>query len=400
MNAAEIHLFLDGPVLLGWPSGCKGNNTFWGHRTRAHMTPEYLCALDAGNIGLAHGERSCSLCSVDADTDAFLAGLLEANPALRETWQTRGARGRNLHFRCHGKSPKSRNWKGRGELRSNGLQTIIAGIHPSGCRYTYPNGWQKPVTLDPGALLLPDGKPMCPELHGRNVLLLPVSSVTQSSFSLDCVTSPQGEAKRRYELRRPPAVWAKVFVADCFARRKYESDGLLWKLARRVKQHNASMSERELREVFSAWWNESYRRVDRSYPSDWYYEKLIRAYRNAAVGTPVVVAFAQVSAANPGAEPYEKLALLGNELADQSGTFFLDCRLAGTLLGVSHTTASRWMHSLWTMLVRGQFRGDSNIWQTKHPAPGDYRRGKMKELNSSQQDARTNTHPSGRLQSA
>ena len=58
------------------------------------------------------------------------------------------------------------------------------------------------------------------------------------------------------------------------------------------------------------------------------------------------------------------LAQLGEKLADAEGSFFLDCRKAGQLLGVSHKTAWKWMHALWTMTEQGQFRGNANQWKT------------------------------------
>ena len=42
---------------------------------RKHMTPGYLAGLDAGNIGLAHGDRSGGLCSVDGDAENFMGGV-------------------------------------------------------------------------------------------------------------------------------------------------------------------------------------------------------------------------------------------------------------------------------------------------------------------------------------
>lgn len=354
MSTSDLFQFLETAVFLGWPSGSKGDATIkWGAMRFADMTAPYLATLDGGNIGIAHGDRSGGLCSVDCDNESFLADFVAANPALRETWQTAGVRGRNFHFRCSGMSPRTRVWKGRGELRSNGAQTIIAGIHPSGCLYTYPNGWVKPVILDPKALVMPDGKPVCKELHATH------PTKTQRESMTDCVAS----AGRIYQLRPPPD-WKTVWICDCYALHRGQSDSMLFKLAQKLKRFDPAMSDQQLAGHFAAWWNVSFSNVDPERPSEWYCTKLVTAYRRIDPTDPVGEAWRGVPV---NAAPLERLARLGELLADADGRFYLDCRRAASLIGVHFTTANRWMHSIWLMTKRGRFKHDANEWQLPNP---------------------------------
>jgi putative DNA primase/helicase len=131
----------------------------------------YADLLPAGNIGVLLGEpsrleadgRSFRLCSIDVDETESVPAFLALNPALADTLQTVGARGRNFWIWVEGEFPRlhknvcwiatedheSKRSPGKtikkgepdtdrpwGEWRSTGGQTVIYGLHPSGCRYT------------------------------------------------------------------------------------------------------------------------------------------------------------------------------------------------------------------------------------------------------------------------
>lgn len=119
-------------------------------------TSKYADLIDAGNVGVLLGSasvleeegRTWHLCSIDIDDAAGVDGFVAANPGLAFTLQTVGSRGRNfwvwvegdyppLHkditwLTPEGKPDKARPW---GEWRSTGGQTVIYGLHPSGCHY-------------------------------------------------------------------------------------------------------------------------------------------------------------------------------------------------------------------------------------------------------------------------
>ena len=134
-------------VLLPIPSGQKGPITRgWQTTTVATMSePAYLESLARGNIGVVLGRNSGGLCSIDFDTDAAGEEFLSLNPPFRETLRSRGSRGFNCWVRIVGKFPVSGKLTGGtlvdgkpsalGEWRANGNQTVIHGIHPSGCHY-------------------------------------------------------------------------------------------------------------------------------------------------------------------------------------------------------------------------------------------------------------------------
>src|SRR6266568_7267130 len=91
-------------VSLSWPSGSKGENKKWKHRTLADMDDAaYLAKLGkAGNIGVVLGEVSNGLVTIDFDDESYVNGFLEANPLLTQTLRTHGRRGCNIWVRCSG----------------------------------------------------------------------------------------------------------------------------------------------------------------------------------------------------------------------------------------------------------------------------------------------------------
>jgi hypothetical protein len=152
MNVVEQISNLLGPcVLLPIPKGTKGPVIKgWQKLTRADMTPQFLSGFNGANIGVLLGKLSDGLCTIDADSDDRLAQILEINPALADTLQSRGQRGGNLWIRVRGDFPLScklktiagQDW---GEWRADGNQTVIHGQHPSGCEYST-NG-KKPIEI-------------------------------------------------------------------------------------------------------------------------------------------------------------------------------------------------------------------------------------------------------------
>ena len=125
------------------------------------MTPTYKASLTDCNIAVALGEVSNNICAIDIDLDHEVDPFLKANPALADTFQTRGNRGRVFWIRCNGQPPKTRNLKTAtgadfGEWRSTGSYSLVHGIHPTGKRYE----WivRKPVVvISYDSIVWPDG---------------------------------------------------------------------------------------------------------------------------------------------------------------------------------------------------------------------------------------------------
>ena len=134
-------------VLIPIPSGKKAPMLKgWQTMTTAKMSePAYLESLARGNIGVVLGRNSGGLCSIDFDTDPAGEEFLSLNPQFRETLRSRGSRGFNCWVRIVGKFPASGKLTGGtlvdgkpsalSEWRANGNQTVIHGIHTSGCHY-------------------------------------------------------------------------------------------------------------------------------------------------------------------------------------------------------------------------------------------------------------------------
>src|SRR5690242_9646844 len=87
-------------LLLPWPRGSKGGKRKWGHLTIAAMSdPAYLEELQLGNIGVALGQKSGGICTIDIDADDQVEPFLAANPRLASTLRTHAWRGCNLWIR-------------------------------------------------------------------------------------------------------------------------------------------------------------------------------------------------------------------------------------------------------------------------------------------------------------
>ena len=149
-------------VLLPWPSRTKGDRRKWKHLHFADMNdPSHLAKLErAGNIGVALGQVSNGLVSIDLDDDSYVTALLNANPLLNNTLRTRAARGCNVWLRCSDGYPASQKLKDPsgaevGEWRADGNQTIISGAHPDGMAYRFVV--KEPViTISYDAIIWPD----------------------------------------------------------------------------------------------------------------------------------------------------------------------------------------------------------------------------------------------------
>src|SRR5215469_5823367 len=96
-------------VLLPWPSGSKGDSRRWKHLQLADMDEvSHLAKLQrAGNIGVALGQVSNGLITIDFDQDSYVETFLTANPLLADTLRTRGRRGCNIWVRCSSEYPPS-----------------------------------------------------------------------------------------------------------------------------------------------------------------------------------------------------------------------------------------------------------------------------------------------------
>jgi len=160
-------------VFINWPKGVKGTKRRWKDLTVADMTPEYLAKLPHGNIGVALGEKSGGLCAIDLDKDALIEPFLAANPQLKGTLQTHGARGRVFWVRMVGEYPrttrklKTHSGDDCGEWRAGkNSQSIIHGIHPTGKAYEIIHR-AKPVSVQFSSIVWPTEISNPPKLESQ-----------------------------------------------------------------------------------------------------------------------------------------------------------------------------------------------------------------------------------------
>ncbi len=192
--------------------------------------PSYLSAFINRNIGVLCGKNSGGLVSIDADTDEGLQDLLRLNPSFAETTLTKGERGGNIWLRLTDEEyPKLKSlfdldgekW---GEFRSTGGQTIVSGMHPSGCEYeivndskqiyisfdeiNWPENIDNPWIKDPfDDLIESEGKPF---QFGPKGSCTPNQNFFASAFVLENVVLWCQEEQIFYAYAEANGVWREI----------------------------------------------------------------------------------------------------------------------------------------------------------------------------------------------
>jgi hypothetical protein len=361
-------------LLLAWPRGSKGTKTAWGHLTVAAMDdPAYLAKLEHGNIGVALGEVSNGLCSLDLDSDELLAAFLESNPQIAGSLRTRGARGGNIWMRCTGSYPgtlklKTVDGSDAGEWRSHGVQTIISGDHPSGVPYRC-TVRSAPFELAAFECLVWPSEIRPPKAKSEKAVeLLPSDSIEHSYTATQLHSYAENTAPQPLSNSETQAVFVRTFfeISQFVPSSRHESDGLLFAMAGAMltweKGQGRKATDAEKLSIFKTWWEQAQEHVDPDMDQTIFLSKWLGAClrrKFASDETPLLVAWqaAQTAPLPPAAERdygielHPKLKLLVAFLANLQSIqgdapFFLSFRDAGTLLGVPHTTAFHWMELL------------------------------------------------------
>ena len=385
MNASELRDLLGHDVLLlAWPRGSKGTLRKWGHLTVADMTPAYLEKLEGGNIGVALGEKSGNLVALDVDTDEMIQPFIVANPFLKATLQTHGARGRVFWFRMRGEYPrttkrlKTQSGEDCGEFRSNGSQSIIHGIHPdTGQPYKVVN-YAKPITVDFASFVWPLEISNPPKLETQ---LLQSDTERQRNR----VTEPQSNGETNVTDDTDAIVAGGVFktlspLSESVCRtiddavqlalpdKEHQNNDRLFILARAVKtleNQSGKFTPAQLHDVFSRWLKRATEFLRPKQTRDEYMTQFLNAYASAKIplGEGVITLAwkqAQEKPLPPEAiEHFEDQNLrlvvaLCRELQIMAGKepFYLSARTVQRLTKQeSHATAARWLRSLCVLQI-------------------------------------------------
>ena len=357
-------LSLLGPaLLLPWPAGCKGGQRKWKHLQLTDMDElSYRSKLErAGNIGVALGQLSNGLVTIDLDHESYVDAFLAVNPLLSNTLRTTAQRGCNIWLRCAADYPRScqlRNPTGDeiGEWRADGNQTIVAGTHPEGVPYRFVI--EKPaITIDYREIVWPD------------VILPP--SATESKrvrgvIEKEVVSVGGGLQKQ--------AFFTVDLIAQVAPTDYHQNNTSLFKLARLVKSYENALgrpaTQLERQFVFDRWclmarqfWRHS---------RDDYYAEFLEAYGYARMGLdedPIELAVSRAKAAPlPQVRGFtdERIRLLVamcHEMQEitAANPFYLPTRKLSEILGAHYTQVARWLRALEALRII-------------HLAPGEVRR--------------------------
>ena len=348
-------------LMLHWPLGSKGTKKRWKHLGAAAMAdPKHLAELESGNIGIALGEVSNWLCSIDLDTDEWMTRFLEVNPSLAASLRTRGARGCNIWVRLTGGYRKTFKIKADagsdiGEWRASGSQTIISGTHPSGCQYSFLVK-AAPVEIDFNDIIWPKGI-RAPKADSGKLLEPTIAATTLHSNT-------------ETQLPSYPATQVVGGVAfgdflQFVPNGRHQSDRHLWAMAGRLltwqKTQGRQVTEKEKFKIFIQWYKLARPHLDPAHDQEIYQTKWINAYskrRQADDETALETAWKaaqQQSLPPPALAEYDApllpksqmlVALCWHLSGEGREQFFLSCRDAGKLLGISHMTANSLMNAL------------------------------------------------------
>ena len=155
------------PKFKGWSKLTYAETQSGEYQQRLRSSP---------NTGVLLGGPSDDLCAIDIDSEEACAAFLEANPRFAQTLRTRGSRGAQFWAYITGErphqihplkvkatsplavgvntSPDDAGLVTIGELRAEGGQSVIRGIHPEGKHYRWLCG-QPPITIDFGDIFWP-----------------------------------------------------------------------------------------------------------------------------------------------------------------------------------------------------------------------------------------------------
>jgi hypothetical protein len=371
VNANELRELLGLDVLLlPCKSGTKKPVGKWKELTAAAMAdPAYMARLDNGNIGVALGQRSGGLCSLDIDSDDEFSAFAETNKVISQTLCSRGARGGNLWWRLRGAYPRLTPLKKAGaawgEWRSDGAQTIIWGRHPNGGHYRFLRRLQ-PLTIDFSQIKWPAN--MTPALS-----IEPTQSDTESTQPTEFPKSPKSTERTETTDANTGGVVGAVVLSsvqsfeEALSAARTSAPGhnheRLFTLARGAKAVELAMkrplTETELRNLFNRWFAAAKPHLKKELSVDDYWFEFLEGYENVKhpLGTGFIeAAWNKASTTAPPAEAnqFQDLSLrrvvtFCRELwlSRDRKPFFLSCRtLQGLLEHPDHVRAARWLRGL------------------------------------------------------
>jgi len=319
----------------------------------------------AGNIGVALGEASNGLVTIDFDEDSYGDAFLAANPLLKTTLRTRATRGCNTWVRCSSEYPPSQRLKNAsgaeiGEWRADGSQTIISGTHPDGMPYRFAVECPA-ITISYDAIIWPESI-----LRPRATESKRVRRVRENEVVGGCSANVSSSSIEGFI--------TGVSIFKLAPTDFHQNNASLFKLARLVKSYENAVARlathEELEFAFERWCLAA-RRFWRHTRDD-YWAEFLEAYHYARIGLdedPIEFALKRARTTllpNVTGFTDERVGLLAGICREMqrligNHSFFLPTRKLGQLLGAHWSTVARWLVTLEPLGVI-------------HLAPGEVRR--------------------------
>jgi hypothetical protein len=368
VNVSEWRELLGHDVLLlAWPKGSKGTKRKWGNLTVDSMTPAYLKKLERGNIGVALGEKSGNLVALDVDTDEMIQPFLTANSFLKDTLQTHGARGRVFWIRMAGEYPhatkrlKNDSGEDCGEFRSNGSQSIIHGIHPSGKAYAIVNH-AKPVIVEFASIIWPTEITNPPKLETQ----LPVTATEDTEDTEDTKDTDESEEGAVWLFSVHSVEDALRISTPTMPHQNYRCALVLARAVKAVEaQAGKPFTPEQHRDIHNQWLIRAAQFLRPGQTKEDYFMEYLNAYKLAKYPLGSVVMAQAIEAAKKNPLPPDMLTWTDNpdvrllaaicrELQSMAGNepFYLSARTVQNIFKHdTHATGAKWLRSFCVMQI-------------------------------------------------
>jgi hypothetical protein len=371
-------------LLLRWPLGSKGTKRKWGHLTIDAMSdPDYLAKLDSGNIGIALGEKSGHLCALDIDADKLVEPFIAANPVLKDTLQTHGARGRVFWLRMTGDYPaakvqlKTGAGDDCGEFRTNGCQSIIHGQHPDGQPYQFVRK-QPPISISYSEIDFG-----CLEDWLEKMVKTKTAAICKIARPLSVdIGSLQTPSVHISPLKSPSVTPREVeqWIQETKPTGERQNHHKLFELARRVKgweqKMGIAMPPEQIKSVFNGWHARAIKFLSHSKTEYWFeFEDALEDVRYPHGAAVLTAAWERAQKSEPPPEAMQiedpKIRLLVSlcrELQQCAGDkpFILPARVVQRLFHHDQPMRGwRWLNGLCRMKILEKVRaGNAAIRET------------------------------------
>src|SRR5579871_2934871 len=333
-----------GMVVIPIRKGTKLPAIRWAKYQRQRPSKRALCRWferdDVGGLAIIHGMASQGIAARDFDSSEAYKNWANAHRPLAATLPTaKTSRGFHVYFRlAHEQFVRLPD----GELRGSSRCYSVAppSMHPSGKPYR----WTIPLQALPPVLSPVESGFLCAVEPEQNNYPLDISNISRGTQQLDLIQSEESLGGIRKEIQE--------VIGRTLPARYGQRNHCLFRLARRLKAipQFATAKADELLPVVRAWWELARPNIR---TQDWresWKDFAVAWERVRSPGEGEVLSGVHEWVCRRADDPLLRLELACEVIHErQNGQqFYLACRTAAALIGVSKSSAARLIEHLVT----------------------------------------------------